>query len=253
MLIFYDFFFVDYTQYIEYNLNRNVKVGDEKKMGYFKDAFDIGAGATLGNLAVNTGAKMGADFVQAKFQQAYNHYRTQYFDPVIRNDLNELLVFGRLPQIAYPFPDSNKPVKKENFFKRHKTFTVLLIVLLFLDLFASFSGASGNTGSVWQSFMIILSLLVFILFIAGIVMLVSKAGRKGKDALSSGYKKQLESNGQQYWYVREYIRQALARGEMDTKSAIVKISNTALAQQFPDTVDEIEANAFYYRQKLGMC
>ena len=25
-------------------------------MGYFKDAFDVGAGATLGNMAVNTGA-----------------------------------------------------------------------------------------------------------------------------------------------------------------------------------------------------
>ena len=36
-------------------------------MGYFKDAFDIGAGATLGNLAVKTGAQMGSTFVQAKF------------------------------------------------------------------------------------------------------------------------------------------------------------------------------------------
>ena len=70
--------------------------------------------------------------------------------------------------------------------------------------------------------------------------------------LSASYKNQLESDGQQYWYVREYVRQALANGELDTKSAIVKISNTALAQQFPDTVDEIEANAFYYRQKLGI-
>lgn len=37
--------------------------------------------------AVNTGAQLGANFVQAKFHQAYNHYRTQYFDPVIRDDL----------------------------------------------------------------------------------------------------------------------------------------------------------------------
>lgn len=81
-------------------------------------------------------------------------------------------------------------------------------------------------------------------------MIVRKAGKKGKDVLFGNYKNQLEVNGQQYWYVREYIRQELANGEMNTKSAIIKISNTALAQQFPDTVDEIEANAFYYRQKL---
>ena len=76
-----------------------------------------------------------------------------------------------------------------------------------------------------------ISLLVFALFISGIVMIVSKAGKKGKDVLFGSYKNQLEANGQQYWYVREYVRQALANGELDTKSAIVKISNTALAQQ----------------------
>lgn len=85
-------------------------------MGYFKDAFDVGAGATLGNMAVNTGAQIGATFVDAKFNQAYNNYRSQYFDPVIRTDLNELLVFERLPQRAYPFPNSNVQVKKRKFF-----------------------------------------------------------------------------------------------------------------------------------------
>ena len=50
-------------------------------MGYFKDAFDISAGATLGNLAVNSSAQLGYTFVQAKFEQAYIHYRSQYFDP----------------------------------------------------------------------------------------------------------------------------------------------------------------------------
>lgn len=221
-------------------------------MGYFKDAFDIGAGATLGNLAVNSGAQLGYTFVQAKFQQAYINYRSRYFDPVIRHDLNELLVFGRLPQQGYPFPNSNVPVKKENFLKKHKTITVLLIAFVAIDLVATAFGASGNIGAIWQSLMTILALLVFVLFISGIVMIVSKAGKKGKDVLSGSYKNQLEANGQQYWYVREYVRQALANGEMDTKSAIIKISNTALAQQFPDTVDEIEANAFYYRQKLGI-
>lgn len=221
-------------------------------MGYFQDAFDIGAGATLGNLAVKTGAQMGSTFVQAKFQQAYNNYRSQYFDPVVRHDLNELLVFGKLPQQGYPFPNGNTEVKKENFFKRHKKFTAVFLVVLVLDIIASSLGASGNVGSVWQSLMMILSFFVMVLIIAGVVMAVSKAGRKGKEVLSSGYKNQLENDGQQYWYIREYIRQSLERGEMDTKAAIIKICNTSLAQQFPDTLEQIEANAFYYRQQLGL-
>lgn len=83
-------------------------------------------------------------------------------------------------------------------------------------------------------------------------MVIKKISRSGKNKLSSNFKAQLEYDGQQYWYMREYVRQALARGEMDINTAVTKICNTRLAQQFPDTVDKIEANAFYYRQKMGV-
>ena len=57
----------------------------------------------------------------------------------------------------------------------------------------------------------------------------------GHDGYGSGfdeYSNKLTPNPNKIcWYVREYVRQALANGELDTKSAIVKISNTALAQQ----------------------
>ena len=66
------------------------------------------------------------------------------------------------------------------------------------------------------------------------------------------YKSELENAGQEYWYVREYIRQALARHELSVEDSIRKISNTQLARIFPDTVEKIEANAFYYRQRIGM-
>lgn len=221
-------------------------------MGYFKDAFDVGAGVTLGNMAVNTGAQIGATFVDAKFNQAYNNYRAQYFDPVIRNDLNELLVFERLPQRVYPFPNSNAQVKKENFFKRHKKFTILLLAMIVMNLFASILSMSGISENIGSALLVVTVCLSWAVCISGVVIVIKKVGRGGKKVLSGSYKAQLEYDGQQYWYVREYVRQALLRGELDKKNAITKIINTNLAQQLPDTVDEIEANAFYYRQQKGM-
>ena len=44
--------------------------------------------------------------------------------------------------------------------------------------------------------------------------------------------------------------QALALAELSPQDAVLKLSHTQLGQQFPDTVEEIEANAFYYKQKL---
>ena len=84
-----------------------------------------------------------------------------------------------------------------------------------------------------------------IAFLFGIWMLI-KRGRLKKQK----YKPELEQDGEKYWYVREYIRQALEAGEMNRDDAVRKLSNTALVQQFPDTVEEIEANAFYYKQQL---
>lgn len=219
-------------------------------MGYFKDAFDLSAGATLGNLTVNAGAQLGAALVDAQSKQAYINYRSQYFDPIIRHDLDELLVFERLPQLAYPFPKSSEPIKKENFFKRHKVFTALLITELALEILISILGVNGSVDDLFENLLLGAFFLMMGLFLYGVVIAIKKVGKTGKKVLTN-YKTQLEYDGQQYWYVREYARQALAKGEMDTKTAITKISNTSLARQFPDTVDEIEASAFYYRQVMG--
>lgn len=221
-------------------------------MGYFKDAFDISAGATLGNMAVNTGVQVGAAFVDAKFRQAYTNYRSQYFDPVVRQDMNDLLVFGKLPQQTYPFPGNGEVKKQGGFFGRHKVFTTLLLSFIGMDVFACVLGASGNIGDLWETLMMLLAVLMLVLFFGGIIMIVIKIGSSGKKVLSNSYKGQLICDGRQYWYVREYVRQSLERGEMVKDSAVRKICNTSLARQFPDTVDQIEANAFYYRKRLGM-
>lgn len=222
-------------------------------MGYFKDAFDIGAGVTLGNMAVNLGAQLGSDFVESKFQRAYVKYRSQSFDPVIRHDLNELLVFGRLPQRAYPFPNSMKSAKKEKFYKRHKIFTSLVLMFFGISFFNSILVRFGMfTDDMLDDLLPLYTVLSLAISCAAIAIIARRITRSGKEKLSQSFKLQLEYDGQQYWYVREYIRQALAKGEMDVNTAVVKICNTSLAQQFPDTVDKIEANAFYYRQKMGL-
>ena len=82
--------------------------------------------------------------------------------------------------------------------------------------------------------------------------LYKKLNRGKKKLMQSGFRPKLIKDGQHYWHIREYIRQALASGQMNVQDAIIKISNTELGRQFPDTVDEIEANAFFYRQKLGL-
>ena len=143
-------------------------------------------------------------------------------------------------------------VKKENFFKRHKKFTILLLAMIVMNLFASILSMSGISENLGDNLLVVTICLSVAVYISGMVIVIKKVGRGGQKVLSRSYKSQLEYDGQQYWYVREYVRQALSRGELDKKIAITKIVNTNLAQRLPDTVDEIEANAFYYRQKKEM-
>lgn len=124
--------------------------------------------------------------------------------------------------------------------------------MIVMNLFASILSMSGISENLGDNLLVVTICLSVAVYISGMVIVIKKVGRGGQKVLSGGYKAQLENDGQQYWYVREYVRQALASGELDLKNAMTKIVNTSLAQQLPDTVDKIEANAFYYRQKHGM-
>ncbi len=214
--------------------------------GLFKDAFDVGAGATLGSLTVMTGYTIGSNIIDNTVRNAFETYRSQYFDPVIRQDLCELMVKGLLPAAAYPFPSNQIPAEKANFFKRHMIFTVVLIWMIVNIIYLPFSGKTdADILSYGLSVM-----LVFFMGIGLVLLKIFKAG--GRKLVQHTYKSELENAGQEYWYVREYIRQALARHELSVEDSIRKISNTQLARIFPDTVEKIEANAFYYRQRIGM-
>lgn len=226
-----------------------MRIKEMKDMGTFSGWFKVGAGATLGSLTAIKGMELGEAVVDATIKNAYNNYRSTNFDPIVRADLNELLVLNRLKKIEYPFPNS-KNEKKENFFKRHPLLTGILILYVILEAMITMMGMQGNFN---QNIAAILSIVVFLLVIGACILAVKKVFKTGsKKITQSTYKNALDKDGEQYWYVREYIRQALEKKELSPKEAILKISNTRLAQQFPDSAEEIDANEFYYRQQLGL-
>lgn len=100
---------------------------------------------------------------------------------------------------------------------------------------------------------IVLLIGLWLLVVAVGITIFKKASRTVSGMMVgtlSAPKQQLIKDGQQYWRIREYVRQALAASELSPQDAVLKLSRTQLGQQFPDTVEEIEANAFYYKQKL---
>ena len=207
-------------------------------MGLFTDAFHLGAGAKLGTLCVEKpGYALGYHFATSSVEKAYEEYRSRYFDPVVRDDLNHIMILGTLPERENPFQEgSGKGL--ERFVQDHKIFCISGLLTFVLGILNSILPLND------------------LLTIAGVVFTISFIGmmfnifRWGKVLLGGGVRKQLDEDGKQYWYVREYLRQALANGEIKANDAVVKLSNTRLAQQFPDTAEEIDANLFYFRNSL---
>lgn len=99
-------------------------------MGYFSDAFGLGAGATLGTLAANRGFDAGAQLAARAFNEATANYRAEYYDPVVRNDLNHLLVLHSLPETGYPFPVETVEAEKPKKRGIHPSLYVLAALLL---------------------------------------------------------------------------------------------------------------------------
>ena len=217
-------------------------------MGWFKNSFGVGAGATLGSMAAQTGVDMVVNIADATTKKLYDDYRTEHFDPIVRDDLSHIIARGALKEVPYPFPTEVRPganTRQEpiqsSFVQRHK---IALGVAGFLLLVAIFNPKQSA---------VVLFVGVWLLIVAAGIAFFKKAGRTAsKVAISSldAPKQQLINDGQQYWHIREYVRQALAASELSPQDAVLKLNSTRLAQQFPDTVEDIEANAFYYKQRL---
>lgn len=220
-------------------------------MRLFRDSFEVGAGATLGSIASVGVANMSKELVNGAAKKAYNDYRSQYFDPVVRTDLCDIMVKQSLPKRAYPFPvEEQSSMDKTNFFKRHKAFTVILILFVFGMIRLPISAGNGSPD---DSALIFYGMTFMALLFTGIGLMIQKLFKIGGNTYArTTYKNRLGNDGKQYWYIREYIRQALETRQITVKEAVVKISNTRLAQQFPDTLEELDAHVFFYQQQLGL-
>ncbi len=209
-------------------------------MGYFFDAFGIGAGATLGSLAVLDHREKQEQKAKEKFEAIYTKYRRTNYDPIIRDDLNNLLAFQMLEKKDSPFKNlhSIKPVNYKN--------AAIIIGILSLVSLAFPSTHTTSHGLSYANDNILLRFISFILAYALIYFIYRKIKRK---RINKGFKAVLKNKGDNYWKVREYIRESLENGEMNIDDAIRKLSNTYLAQALPDTVEEIEANAYNFKKE----
>jgi len=210
-------------------------------MGWFKNSFGIGAGVT--------GVAMAVDIIDGSTKKLQDDYRIEHFDPIVRDDISHIIARGALSEMSYPFPtelDSNakaaqQPGERKNFVQRHKIAVGIAGALVLVAICNPKQSA------------IVLLIGLWLLIVAVGITIFKKASRTASGMMVgalSAPKQQLIKDGQQYWHIREYVRQALALAELSPQDAVLKLSRTQLVQQFPDTVEEIEANAFYYKQKL---
>ncbi|EHJ51897.1 hypothetical protein [Streptococcus macacae] len=211
-------------------------------MGLFTDSLKIGAGLTLGSAAAELGVQKTLVIVEDKRLRQYNEYRSRLYDIIVREDLCRLEVDGRLQSRPYPFPEKATVL---NFSELQKDI---------LHLTQNFKGETLLKFMKWHPW---LTALLFAILIIPFIPLLSYNALIGLIVFVTlfrlvfnrpkKFKRVLVEDGKQYWHIREYIRQALEIGELNPKQSIPKLLNARLVQQFPDTIEEIEANAFNYR------
>ena len=65
-------------------VRRHDDIGEEGlHMGWFSDAFEVGAGATLGSLAAVGAVHVGASVLSGIDAKKFAEYRAEHFDPVV--------------------------------------------------------------------------------------------------------------------------------------------------------------------------
>lgn len=185
------------------------------------------------------GFSFGATATEEAFNAVSDRYRAKDFDPVVRKDLLDIMGKGRLESIAYPFPTKSKKQKKPLFVVRHKIFSIsLLLYLIFIMIFAK----SKNQSMYILEKVTVVFLLFWLICIA--VMTVKYLLRCGKKVSDSYFQTEFIQQGRKYWNIREYVRQALESGALDVQGAYVRIRDTDLGRQLPDSDTELEAKLF---------
>ena len=198
-------------------------------MGYLGDSFGWGLGFGAGVAAT-----------ESAINAVENSYRAKSFDPVVRQDLMDILGKGKLSQREYPFPKVEQKVKTPPFFVRHKVFSVsFLIYFAVMWLF----GKVGNEELVYKV------VLLFAVFwaLCILVMFAKKVLRVGKKVADFTFQTTFINEGKKYWNIREYVRVALQNGDLSAEEAFVRIRNTELGRRLPDSNTEIEARVYRNR------
>lgn len=199
-------------------------------MGYLGDSFGWGFGFGAGVAAT-----------ESAFNAVENTYRAKSFDPVVRQDLMDILGKGRLVQREYPFPKTEQKIKTPPFFVRHKVFSMSFIVLFVVMWIL------GKIGNAELLYKVVLAFWVFWILCI-LVMLAKKVLRVGKKVADFTFQTTFVNEGKKYWNIREYVRVALQNGDLTAEEAFVRIRNTELGRRLPDSNTEIEARVYRNRQ-----
>ncbi|MDG3142786.1 hypothetical protein MKL29_08200 [Streptococcus suis] len=213
-------------------------------MGLFTDSLKVSSGLTLGHAATKIGIQKTLTVAEEHAENKARTYQATFFDPIVRDDLCHLEVDGQLENRSYPFPSKVSVINISEiqkdfqelsqdfnvqkigvFVKKHPWVTGIVALLLTVPFGYSDMGS-------------ILGLSVFIVLVRMIIARPKK------------YQKVYLEDAQQYWKIREYLRNALIVGDLTPQEAVKKLLNARLVQRFPDTIEEIEAHAFNYRHGI---
>lgn len=193
-------------------------------------------------------------FLNEGEKRSYERYRSKHYDGVVRDDIIQVCATFNptvLDTKECPFP-GGAHWKRKNFLQRHKIFSGLLLTTIVLDiaqvaLLRAF-GVNIYRIDFFENLQTIAGMgTAFVL--AGIVyMAVGKflGGRRKK------YIEELGEEGNAYWNMREYVREALDMGVLTQSQALQKLMNTMLYQRHAYRGDDLEADVFHYQRAHGL-
>ncbi|MBO4126065.1 hypothetical protein [Streptococcus suis] len=213
-------------------------------MGLFTDSLKVSSGLTLGHAATKIGIQKTLTAAEEHAEKQVKTYQARFFDPIVRDDLCHLEVDGQLENRIYPFPSK---VSVINISEIQKDFQELIqdFNVQKIGIFAKnhpwVTGIAALLLTVPFGFSDIGSIIGLSVFIV-LVRLIMARPKK--------YQKVLLEDAQQYWKIREYLRNALVVKELTPQESVKKLLNARLVQRFPDTIEEIEAHAFNYRHGI---
>lgn len=213
-------------------------------MGLFTDSLKVSSGLTLGHAATKIGIQKTLTAAEEHAEKQVKTYQARFFDPIVRDDLCHLEVDGQLENRIYPFPSKVSVINiseiQKDFQELIQDFNVQKIGI-FAKSHPWVTGIATLLLTVPFGFSDIGSIIGLSVFIV-LVRLIMARPKK--------YQKVLLEDAQQYWKIREYLRNALVVKELTPQESVKKLLNARLVQRFPDTIEEIEAHAFNYRHGI---